>query len=365
MSALLSVSDLRVRFRTDRGVVRALDGVDFRVDPGETLCLVGESGSGKTVACESLTRLVPTPPAELDGEVRFDGRDLLSAFDRRLRAVRGDRIAYVFQNPQGALDPVYTVGEQLMEAILIHRDVSKSAARSRSIRLLDRVGIPDPAERVDEYPHEFSGGMKQRVVIAAALAADPNLLVADEPTTALDVTTQAEILRLLGEIQREREMAVVFVTHDLGVVAQVADRVVVLYAGKVMERGGVEAIFDDPAHPYTRALLDCLPRRDRAPRPIPGSFPDPTDPPAGCRFHPRCPHAVADCRSGDQPPEASVPGDDAEPVTSAEAETSASADHVAACVYYDGDRDPAALDRGADAVSAPPDDSTPDEEERG
>ena len=336
MSALLSVSDLRVRFDTDRGVVQALGGVDFSVERGETLCLVGESGSGKTVACESLTRLVQTPSAELDGEIRFDGRDLLSLPDGELREIRGDRIAHVFQNPQGALDPVYTVGEQLVEAIRIHRNASASKARRRAIGLLDRVGIPDPAERIDEYPHEFSGGMKQRVVLATALAADPDVLVADEPTTALDVTTQAQILRLLRELQDERGMAVVFVTHDLGVVAQVADRVVVMYAGKVMERGDVETLFENPAHPYTRALLDCLPRGDREPRPIPGSFPDPTDPPSGCRFHARCEHAIADCRSGEQPPAAAVAGDG----------------HAAACLYYDDEHDESALDESAPSADA-------------
>jgi len=330
---LLSVSDLTVTFETDRGTVRALDGVDFEVERGETVCLVGESGSGKTVACETLTRLLPSTAAA-DGSVTFDGRDLLSASEREIRAVRGDRIAHVFQNPQGALDPVYTVGEQIAEAVRIHRDASKSAARKRAVSLLDRVGIPDPAERVDEYPHEFSGGMKQRVVIAMALATDPDVLVADEPTTAVDVTTQAGILELIRELQAERGMAVVFVTHDLGVVAQVADRVVVLYAGKVMERAPVADLFDDPAHPYTEALLDCLPRRGRAPDPIPGDFPDPTDPPDGCRFHPRCPYAVEACRTGDQPPV--VPAD--------------APDHVASCVHYGDGGDPSVLEADPDAL---------------
>ncbi len=327
MAPLLSVSDLSVTFDTDRGTVTALDGFDVDVRRGETVCLVGESGSGKTVACESFTRLVPSPPAKLDGTIRFDGQDLLAASERELRSVRGDRIAHVFQNPQGALDPVYTVGQQLVESIRIHRDVSRSDARRRAVRLLDRVGIPNPAERVDEYPHEFSGGMKQRAVIAMALASDPDVLVADEPTTAVDVTTQAGILRLLQDLQDEHGMAIVFVTHDLGVVAQIADRVVVLYAGKVMERGDVVDIFDRPAHPYTRALLDCLPRRGRDSKPIDGSFPDPTDPPSGCRFHPRCPHAVEECSTDGQPPLEAVDGDD----------------HTASCVYYGDGRDPSAL----------------------
>ncbi|MCO8245543.1 ABC transporter ATP-binding protein [Haladaptatus sp. AB643] len=320
---LLSVDDLRVTFDTDRGVVHALDGVSFDVNRGETVCLVGESGSGKTVACESLTRLVPSPPARISGTVRFDGRDLLSAGTKTLNSIRGGRIAYVFQNPQDTLDPVYTVGRQLVEAIRLHRDVSRDAARRRAIELLDRVGIPNPAERFDEYPHEFSCGMKQRVVIAMALSCEPDLLVADEPTTALDVTTQSGILHLLKTLQAERDMAVLFVTHDLGVVAQVADRVVVLYAGKVMERGDVFDIFDRPAHPYTDALLDSVPRRGRTPKPIGGSLPDPTDPPDGCRFHPRCPHATDDCREGPQPPLQALEGDG----------------HRVSCVYYDDDHD--------------------------
>ncbi|WP_423746743.1 ABC transporter ATP-binding protein (plasmid) [Haladaptatus sp. SPP-AMP-3] len=342
MAPLLSVDDLRVTFDTDRGIVRALDGVSFEVNRGETVCLVGESGSGKTVACESLTRLVPTPPARLSGTVTFDGHDLSSAENGTLSSIRGDRIAYVFQNPQDALDPVYTVGSQLVEAIRLHRDVPKKRARRRAVELLDRVGIPNPAERFDEYPHEFSGGMKQRVVIAMALACDPDLLVADEPTTALDVTTQSGILHLLQTLQAERDMAVLFVTHDLGVVAQIADRVVVLYAGKVMERGNVFDIFDRPAHPYTGALLDSVPRRGATPEPIGGSLPDPTDPPAGCRFHPRCPHATDDCRTGDQPPVHAVDG----------------SDHDVSCVYYDDDHDASELAE-ADGLAADDDESTP------
>ncbi|MFH5801262.1 ABC transporter ATP-binding protein [Haladaptatus sp. CMAA 1911] len=318
MAPLLSVNDLRVTFDTDRGLVRALDGVQFDVNRGETVCLVGESGSGKTVACESLTRLVPTPPARLSGMVAFDGRDLLSAERSVLESIRGNRIAYVFQNPQDALDPVYTVGSQLVETIRLHRNVSKKRARRRAMELLDNVGIPNPTERFDEYPHEFSGGMKQRVVIAMALSCDPDLLVADEPTTALDVTTQSGILHLLQTLQAEHDMAILFVTHDLGVVAQIADRVVVLYAGKVMERGDVFDIFDRPAHPYTRALLESVPRRGVTPKPIDGSLPDPTDPPEGCRFHPRCSHATEDCRTGDSPVVRSVDGDS----------------HEVSCVYY-------------------------------
>ncbi|WP_254536342.1 ABC transporter ATP-binding protein [Halomarina litorea] len=315
---LLSVRDLHVHFDTDEGVVRAVDGVSFDVERGETVCVVGESGSGKTVTCESITQLIPMPPGRIaGGEVLFDGMNLAEFSEKELRSVRGDRIAHVFQNPQGALNPVYTVGTQIIEAIRLHRDVSKAEARARSVDLLDRVGIPDAAARVDDYPHEFSGGMKQRVVIAMALASDPDLLIADEPTTALDVTIQAQILRLLNDLQAEYDMSIVFVTHDLGVVAEIADRVVVMYAGKVMERGGVFDVFEDPAHPYTQGLLDCLPGTGGMMNAIQGSLPDLTDPPDGCRFNPRCPHAVEDCRTGEQPAHETVADD-----------------HDVSCVYY-------------------------------
>ncbi|MFB6268958.1 MAG: ABC transporter ATP-binding protein [Halobacterium sp.] len=315
---LLSVNDLHTQFDTDDGTVRAVDGVSFDVQPGETVCLVGESGSGKTVACESITKLIPTPPGRITrGEVVFDGDDLASMSPKELKAYRGGRIGHIFQNPQGALDPVYTVGDQIVEAIRLHRDVPKSAARERAVELLDRVGIGDVRERIDDYPHQFSGGMKQRVVVAMALACDPDLLIADEPTTALDVTIQAQVLRLLDELQEERGMAMLFVTHDLGVVAEIADRVVVMYAGKVMETGDVYQVFENPSHPYTEALLNCLPGQGRAVETIGGTLPDPTDPPAGCRFHPRCPHAVPACEQGDQP--------DFEEVGN---------DHEASCVLY-------------------------------
>ncbi|WP_458188855.1 ABC transporter ATP-binding protein [Haladaptatus sp. NG-WS-4] len=306
---LLSVSGLRTTFDTPQGVVTAVDGIDFDVHWGETVCLVGESGSGKTVACESITRLVPDPPGTIeDGQIVFDGRDLLECSPAELREIRGNRIAYVFQNPQGALDPVYTVGRQVAESIQFHQDVSDGVARQQAVDLLDRVGIPKAEVRADDYPHEFSGGMRQRVVIAMALAGEPDLLIADEPTTALDVTIEAQILDLLADLQAERDMAILFVTHDLGVVAEIADRVVVLYAGKVMERSGVDELFDQPAHPYTQALLDCLPGRGGGLRPIGGSMADPVSPPTGCRFHPRCPHAVDDCARDGQPPLQGVGG---------------------------------------------------------
>ncbi|MFB6092880.1 MAG: ABC transporter ATP-binding protein, partial [Haloquadratum sp.] len=320
---LLRVDDLRTVFHTDSGTVRAVDGVSLDVARGETVCLVGESGSGKTVLSESITRLIRDPPGEIAaGTVRFDGRDLLAASEREIEAIRGGRIAHVFQNPQDALNPVYTVGWQLIEAIRLHDDASKSEARARAIDLLERVGIPDPAGRVDDYPHEFSAGMKQRVAVAMALAGEPDLLVADEPTTALDVTIQSQVLRLLDALRAEFEMGILFVTHDLGVVAEVADRVVVLYDGVVMERGPVSEIFARPAHPYTRELLAAIPGREAPSRddgdarrrrsdPVSGSAPDggahATGAPDGCRYRKRCPYAVDACRRGDQPPLYDVP----------------------------------------------------------
>jgi len=326
---LLSIRDLRTVFHTDEGLVRAVDGVSFDVDRGETVCLVGESGSGKTVTGESITRLVRTPPGEIaGGQIVFDGVDLTTLPDGELRDLRGDRIAHVFQNPQGALNPVYTVGWQIVEAIQLHEDVDRETARHRAIDLLDRVGIPEATRRFDDYPHEFSGGMKQRVSLAMALATNPDLLIADEPTTALDVTIQNQILSLLGEIQAEFDMSVLLITHDLGVVAEVADRVVVMYAGKVMERGGVFDVFERPSHPYTRALLDCLPGRGTGARSIGGTLPSPIDPPDGCRFHPRCGDAVDACSEGEQPPYCPADDDD---------------DHVVSCVHYEPGGDPSVV----------------------
>lgn len=321
---LLSVQGLRTQFHTDGGTVRAVDGISFEVERGETVCLVGESGSGKSVTAESITRLIPIPPGEIvDGAVRFDGRDLTRLSDAELRTVRGGRIGHVFQNAAGSLNPVLTVGKQIREALEAHTDLSKAERRERAIELLADVGIPDAAERVDEYPHEFSGGMKQRVAVAMALAPEPDLLIADEPTTGLDVTIEAQLLELFSEIQERFGVGIVFITHDLGVVATVADRVVVLYAGKVMERGDVVDVFARPAHPYTHALLSCLPGRGDAMEPIGGSLPDPTEPPSGCRFHERCPHAIEACRGGNQPELLAATG----------------SDHRAACVYYGEDHE--------------------------
>ena len=330
---LLDVRELTTVFQTDDGTVRAVDGVSFSIEAGQTVCLVGESGSGKTVTAESITRLIESPPGEIEsGEVVFDGTDLTACSERELRGLRGARIAHVFQNPGDVLNPVYRVGRQVAEVMRIHGDVGRREARRRAIDLLDRVGIPDPSVRVDSYPHELSGGMKQRVVLAMALAGEPDLLVADEPTTALDVTIQADVLALLADLQAEMGLAVLFVTHDLGVVARVADEVVVMYAGKVMERGPVETIFESPGHPYTRALLECLPGRGRPSRSIGGELPSPIGPPAGCRFAERCRHAVDDCREGSQPALVSVEGDP---------------DHEASCVFHHEGYDATELDREA------------------
>ncbi|USZ68797.1 ABC transporter ATP-binding protein [Halorussus salilacus] len=314
---LLSVENLTTTFRTGNGTLTAVDGIDFEVREGETLCIVGESGSGKTVATESITNIVKTPPGKIDGTVRFRGRDITEMSDDELREIRGNNIAHIFQNPQDALNHCYTIGWQITEAIQIHEDVSDSAARDRAVDLLDRVGIANATARFDDYPHEFSGGQRQRVMIAMALATNPDLLIADEPTTALDVTVQSQILRLLDDLQEEYGMSILFVTHDLGVVANIADRIVVLYAGKVMERGGVYEVFERPAHPYTQALMKCLPGRGSTEGGIPGSLPDLADPPDGCRFAPRCEYAVDECRSGGQPEEIDV-GDG----------------HRASCIYY-------------------------------
>ena len=335
---LLDVEDLHVYFRTDTGDdVRAVDGVSFQVQPGETTAIVGESGSGKTVTSEAITQLFPSPPGYIpDGSIELDGEELVGASDETLRKIRGGKISHIFQNPQGALNPVYTVGWQIREAIVLHQDVSKSEANKRAVELMTQVGIPEASSRLDDYPHEFSGGQKQRVIIAMALACEPDLLIADEPTTALDVTIQAQILNLIKDLQEERDMAVLFITHDLGVVAEVADRVVVMYAGKVMERGSVTDVFETPGHPYTRALLECLPGEGGLGG-IPGQLPEPTDPPDGCRFADRCPHAVEMCTEGDQPEFQAVRDDP---------------DHAASCVHFAPTMDPGVvLDGTAEAVT--------------
>ena len=337
--ALLSVTDLRTHVHADRGTVRAVDGVSFDVDRGEAVCLVGESGSGKSVTCESLTGIVPQPPAEIvDGSITFDGTDLRAAETDR-STIRGARIGHVFQNPQHALDPVYSVGDQLREAMAIHGDADEAAARERAIDLLGKVGIPRPAERIDDYPHQFSGGMAQRVAVAIALAAEPDLLIADEPTTAVDVTVQARLLDLFRDLLGDG-MGLLLVTHDLRVVAALADRVLVMFGGTIVERGPVEAVFERPAHPYTQALFDSYDGTARLPdRPSRGELP--TD---GCRFRDECPHAVADCAGGDQLAFHAV-GDQG-------GDGPDRADHAAACVYYGDDHDDAEVRSASRAVKA-------------
>jgi len=305
---LLRVRDLKTYFVTEHGsgTARAVDGVSFDLNPGETLGIVGESGCGKTVTSLSILRLVPEPPGHiLPGSlIEFEGRNLLTLTASALRDVRGNRIAMIFQEPMTSLNPVFTVGDQIAEAAIIHQHLSRKAARARAIEMLKLVGIPDPDERVDHYPHQLSGGMRQRVMIAMALVCHPQVLIADEPTTALDVTIQAQILELLDRLQKELGMAVLLITHDLGVVAGHADRVVVMYAGEVVETADTTALFDRPVHPYTEGLLAAVPRVD-APRSrlhaIPGQVPAATAWPVGCRFHPRCPYAWDKCVAEEPP----------------------------------------------------------------
>ena len=294
MSPLLQVEDLRVKFPTEDGIVRAVDGISYAVDTGKTLGIVGESGSGKSVSSLTTLGLTKTQGARVEGRMLFAGDDLIAMNDDQLREIRGNEIAMIFQDPLSSLHPFYKVGWQLIEAVRVHRDVSKSAARSRAVELLGLVGIPDPARRVDQYPHEFSGGMRQRVMIAMALANEPKLLIADEPTTALDVTVQAQILALLDDLQQRLGMAIIVITHDLGVVAEIADEIAVMYAGRIVEYGPTERIFRSPQHPYTWGLLKSIPRLDIARGeelvPISGRPPSLINPPSGCHFHPRCPY---------------------------------------------------------------------------
>jgi oligopeptide/dipeptide ABC transporter ATP-binding protein len=298
--ALLSVRDLRVGFVTEGGLLQAVDGVSFDLAAGEVLAIVGESGSGKSVTAQTMLGLTRSPNARIEGSASYRGTELVEADDAALRRIRGERIAMVFQDPMTSFNPVYRIGAQIGEAIRAHRgDVSKDDARERAVELLGSVGIPDAERRVDSYPHEFSGGMRQRAMIAMALALDPEVLIADEPTTALDVTVQAQILRLLERLNRERGLATILITHDLGVVAETADRVLVMYAGRVVEQGTLDEIFYDPQHPYTWGLLGSLTRLDRE-RPerlpqIQGAPPSLLDLPRGCSFRPRCPHEFARC----------------------------------------------------------------------
>jgi peptide/nickel transport system ATP-binding protein len=303
VSPLLQVEDLRVEFQTEDGVVHAVDGVSYGVDTGRTLGIVGESGSGKSVASLTTMGLTRGASTKVSGRILFEGRDLQELASEEVRRIRGNEIAMIFQDPLSSLHPFYKVGWQLIEAIRAHRDVSKAAARDHAVELLQLVGIPDPARRVDQYPHEFSGGMRQRAMIAMALANEPKLLIADEPTTALDVTVQAQILTLIADLQRRLGMAVIIITHDLGVVAEIADEIAVLYAGRVVEHASTERIFADPQHPYTWGLLRSIPRLDveRSEEliPIAGRPPSLINRPSGCYFHPRCPYVHGDCKRVD------------------------------------------------------------------
>jgi peptide/nickel transport system ATP-binding protein len=309
---LLQVENLKTHFITREGTIRAVDGVSLEISRGKTVALVGESGCGKTVAALSILRLVPQPGRIAADRILLEGRDLLALSDRQMRAVRGNRIAMIFQEPMSSLNPVLTVGGQIVEALRLHRRLSGRAARRRAIELLKRVGIPAAAQRVREYPHQMSGGMRQRVMLAMALACEPNLLIADEPTTALDVTVQAQILELLRDLQQRSGLAILLITHDLGVVAEFADEVCVMYAGRIVERAPVELLFGDPRHPYTQGLLRSTPRlsadadshaRTARLEVIAGEVPNPLRLPAGCAFHPRCERGRGDptCRTEDPP----------------------------------------------------------------
>ncbi len=302
MSHLLEVKNLQTHFFTRAGVVRSVDGISFHLDRGELLGLVGESGCGKSVTALSVMRLVSAPGRIVAGEIWFDGEDLRAASEKRMREIRGDDIAMIFQDPMTSLNPVYTVGEQIAEALRLHRKLSRGQARKGAIEAMSEVAIPDPARRADDYPHQLSGGMRQRVMIAMALACDPKLLIADEPTTALDVTIQAQILELLDGLRKSRDLAVLLITHDLGVVAEVADRVAVMYTGRIVEESPVEELFARPKMPYTEGLLKSVPKltvgaAGKAERlqTIEGTVPKPTDLPPGCHFAPRCTYRMPRC----------------------------------------------------------------------
>jgi len=298
---LLTVKNLKTYFTTDSGTAKAVDGVSFSIDRGETLGLVGESGCGKSVTSLSIMRLIPDPPGKIvGGSIKFRGRNLIDLPDDEMREVRGNDIAMIFQEPMTSLNPVYTCGFQIDEAVRLHQNLDAEAARAKTVEMLQLVGMPDPEQRANEYPHQLSGGMRQRVMIAMALSCTPDVLIADEPTTALDVTIQAQILELLERLQSELGMAVLMITHDLGVIAEVADRVAIMYAGKIVETASVEQIFEHPRHPYTIGLLESIPKLHEKTDKlsvIPGTVPDATRFPEGCRFAPRCSRAEDICRT--------------------------------------------------------------------
>jgi peptide/nickel transport system ATP-binding protein len=299
MAALLEVQDLKTSFQTDDGVVKAVDGVTFSIEKGKTLGIVGESGCGKSVTCLTIMGLNPARRTSSSGKALFKGEDLLTLPPKRLRELRGNEISMIFQDPMTSLNPVHSIGRQLVEAVLLHNDMTKAQAKARSVEALKAVGIPRAERRIDDYPHQFSGGMRQRVMIAMALINNPDLLIADEPTTALDVTTQAQILKLMNDLQERFGSAIIVITHDLGVVAEVADDVVVMYAARIQEQAAVDNLFKRPQHPYTWGLLGSLPRLSQTTErltQIPGQPPSLLRPPAGCRFHPRCAFTMDICR---------------------------------------------------------------------
>ena len=297
--SLLEVKNLRIAFSTDSGTVRAVSGVDFTIEEGDILGLVGETGAGKTTTACGIMRLIPSPPGRIEeGEVLYQGEDLLKKSEREMRKIRGNEISMIFQDPMTALNPIMTVDEQIAEVIVHHNHCSKAEAMGQALAMLEKVGIK--AERAHEYPHQFSGGMKQRVVIAIALACNPKLLIADEPTTALDVTIQAQVLAMIRDLQKEMKTAMLLITHDLGIVAETCNRVAVMYAGEILEYGCLEDIFETAAHPYTKGLFSSIPSLDENVRrltPIPGLMPDPTNRPAGCKFHTRCKYVCEACKT--------------------------------------------------------------------
>jgi len=299
---LLDVRDLTVEFQAEGRTLRAVDGVSFAVRRGEIVGLVGESGAGKSLTSEAILRLIRCPPGRVTGEVRFRGQDLLALDEAALAGIRGKDIAMIFQNPAGSLNPVFRVGDQLYEAMALHLTEPRRTLRARAVEILARVGIPSPAARAHDYPHEFSGGMAQRVMIGMGISCAPSLLIADEPTTALDVTIQAQVLALIRRLAREMGAAVLLVSHDLGIISQMCDRVMVMYAGRIVEEASIATVFRAPAHPYTQALVDCLPKLEGATRlgTIAGVMPGLANLPPGCRFHPRCPRAEARCAT--EPP---------------------------------------------------------------
>jgi len=309
---ILDIRHLKTYFFTGRGVVKAVDGISFGLRKGEALCLVGESGCGKTATALSILRLIDSPPGRIvDGEILYHGEDLLQCSGERLRQIRGNRIAMIFQDPQSSLNPVFTVGDQIAEQIKLHLRLKHKQAMEKALHLMKQVGIPRAGERMKDYPHQFSGGMRQRVMIAAALSCNPEILIADEPTTALDTTIKAQILDIFQDLIQKRNMSILFITHDLGTVASIADRIVVMYGGRMAEAGTALDIFDHPQHPYTQGLINCLPdistRRDRL-TPIPGMIPSLIDPPEGCIFNPRCERRMPICNR-EKPPEVVISGE--------------------------------------------------------